>query len=96
MLILTDNATAVVKGIADQVPEATGLRITGGPGAEPSLEVAPASAAEPGDAVVEQEGASVFLDEAAAQLLDDKVLDARVDQEGQVEFGLGQQEQQPG
>ena len=92
MLILTDNATAVVKGIADQLPEASGLRITGGPATDPSLEVSPAPAAEPGDAVVEQEGATVFLDENAALLLDDKVLDARVDEEGRVEFGLGQQQ----
>lgn len=91
MLILTENATAVVKGIADQIPEATGLRITGGPASEPSLEVAPAPAAEPGDAVIEQEGATVWLDESAALLLDDKILDARVDEEGRVEFGLGQQ-----
>ncbi|QZY27707.1 Fe-S cluster assembly protein HesB [Nocardioides coralli] len=91
MLTLTENATAVVKGIADQVPEASGLRITGGPAEEPSLEVAPASAAEPGDQVVEQEGATVYLDENAVLLLDDKVLDARVDEEGRVEFALGQQ-----
>ena len=91
MLILTDNATTVVKGIADQVPEASGLRITGGPATEPSLEVAPATAAEPGDAVVEQEGATVFLDENAALLLDDKVLDARVDDNGGVQFTIGAQ-----
>lgn len=91
MLVLTENAQAVVKGIADQVPEATGLRFTGGEGADQSLEVAPATAAEPGDEVIEQEGATVFLDQDAAQLLGDKVLDARVDEEGRVEFGLGQQ-----
>jgi Fe-S cluster assembly iron-binding protein IscA len=91
MLTLTENATTVVKGIAEQVPEASGLRITGGPASEPSLEVAPASNAEPGDQVVEQAGATVFLDENAVLLLDDKVLDARVDEEGRVEFALGQQ-----
>jgi iron-sulfur cluster assembly protein len=91
MLTLTENATTVVKGIADQVPEAAGLRITGGPAEQPSLEVAPAAAAEPGDATVEQEGATVYLDENAVLLLDDKILDARVDDEGRVEFALGQQ-----
>ncbi len=93
MLILTDNATAVVKGFADQIPEAAGLRITAGPAEEPALAVSPAATAEPGDAVVEQDGAQVFLDESATTLLDDKVLDARVDQDGNVEFGLGQQEE---
>ncbi len=91
MLILTDNATAVVKGFADQIPEASGLRITSGDSDQPDLAVSPAATAEPGDAVVEQDGATVFLDESASVLLDDKVLDARVDQEGNVEFGLGQQ-----
>ena len=94
MLILTENATEVVKGFADQIPEAEGLRITGGPVEEPALAVSPAAAAEPGDAVVEQDGATVFLDESAAVLLDDKVLDARVDTEGNVEFGVGVQETQ--
>ena len=91
MLILTDNASAVVKGFADQIPEATGLRITGGPSDAPALEVAPANDAEPGDAVLEQNGATVYLDESATQLLDDKVLDAAVDPEGKVEFALAQQ-----
>lgn len=91
MLILTDNASAVVKGFADQIPEASGLRITGGPAEAPTLEVAPATEAEPGDAVLEQDGATVYLDESATLLLDDKVLDAAVDPEGKVEFALAQQ-----
>ena len=91
MLILTDNASAVVKGFADQIPEATGLRITGGPADAPTLEVAPASEGAPGDAVLEQDGATVYLDESASLLLDDKVLDAAVDPEGKVEFALAQQ-----
>lgn len=91
MLILTENATTVVKGFAEQIPEAAGLRITGGPVEEPALEVTPAAAAQPGDSVVEQDGATVFLDENATTLLDDKVLDAVVDTEGQVEFALGVQ-----
>lgn len=92
MLVLTETATTVVKGFAEQIPEAAGLRITAGPAEAPALEVAPAAAAEPGDTVVEQDGATVFLDESATVLLDDLVLDAAVDQEGQVEFALGQQQ----
>ena len=91
MLLLTDNAKTVVKGFAEQIPGANGLRITGGPADEPALDVAPAEAAEPGDAVVEQDGATVFLDENASLMLDDKVLDAAVDDEGRVEFALAQQ-----
>ena len=91
MLTLTENATTVVKGFAEQIPDAAGLRITGGPVEEPTLEVSPATTAEPGDAVVEQDGATVFLDENASLILDDMVLDAVVDGEGQVEFALGPQ-----
>jgi len=91
MLTLTENATTVVKGFAEQIPDASGLRITGGPAEQPALEVTPAATAEPGDVVVEQDGATVFLDESATLLLDDKVLDAIVDGEGQVEFALGTQ-----
>ncbi|HYH34462.1 MAG TPA: Fe-S cluster assembly protein HesB [Nocardioides sp.] len=91
MLTLTENASTVVKGIAEQIPDATGLRITAGQTQPPSFDVAPAAGAEPGDAVVEQEGATVYLDGGAAQELDDKVLDASVDPEGRVEFALGEQ-----
>jgi iron-sulfur cluster assembly protein len=91
MLILTENASTVVKGFAEQIPDANGLRITGGPEDAPALEVAPAADAEPGDSVLEQDGATVYLDESATVLLDDKVLDAAVDPEGKVEFALAQQ-----
>jgi Fe-S cluster assembly iron-binding protein IscA len=91
MLTLTENASTVVKGIADQIPEASGLRITAGDSQPPSFDVTPAAAPEPGDAVVEQEGATVYLDGGAAAELDDKVLDAGVDPEGNVEFALAPQ-----
>lgn len=92
MLTLTENASTVVKGIAEQIPEASGLRITAGDEQPASFDVAPAANAEPGDAVIEQEGATVFLDGNAADELDDKVLDASVDQEGRVEFALAPQD----
>ena len=88
MLTLTDNASTIVKEISAQVPEAAGLRITSESADQPSFEVEPASAAEPGDEVVEQDGATIYLDEAASLQLDDKVLDAAVDQEGGVQFAL--------
>jgi Fe-S cluster assembly iron-binding protein IscA len=89
MLTLTDNASTIVKDIAEQIPDASGLRITSEAGGDqPSFEVAPAAAAEPGDQTVEQGGATVFLDESASLQLDDKVLDAAVDQAGGVQFAL--------
>ena len=93
MLVLTEAAAEVVKSVTDtpQAPDGTGLRITQSadePSAANGLELA--AAAEPGlgDQVVETSGARVFLDPLAAAYLDDKVLDARVDEEGNAHFSL--------
>lgn len=93
MLTLTENASAIVNEITSQpgLAETAGLRITSDPSPEPAFEVSAAQQAEPGDQVVEQGGATVYLDESAAQLLDDKVLDAAVDPAGKVEFALALQ-----
>lgn len=88
MLTLTDNASTIVKEISAQIPDAAGLRITSESADQPSFEVEPASAAQPGDEIVEQDGATIYLDEAANLQLDDKVLDAAVDQDGGVQFAL--------
>ncbi|MFC7713993.1 hypothetical protein [Nonomuraea recticatena] len=45
-----------------------------------------ATAPEPTDAVVETEGARVYLDPVAASVLDDKSLDADTDGQGGVAF----------
>jgi len=50
--------------------------------------VTTAGQAEPGDAVVEHDGAKVFLDETAAVALGDQVLDASVDDGGAVQFSI--------
>jgi iron-sulfur cluster assembly protein len=93
MLTLTENASAIVNEITSQpgLAETAGLRITSDASPEPAFEVSAAQQAEPGDQVVEQGGAIVYLDESAAQLLDDKVLDAAVDPAGKVEFALALQ-----
>ena len=93
MLTLTQNATLIVKEIADQSggTESSGLRITAEPGPEAGLSVTTAETAEPGDQVLEQDGATVYLDQDAATMLDDKVLDAAVNESGRVEFALGVQ-----
>ena len=46
---------------------------------------------EPDDQVVESAGARVFLEESAALALDDKVLDAQLDEGGAVRFAIGAQ-----
>lgn len=91
MLTLTENATAIVNEITHQpgLGDHAGLRITSTESPEPAFEVTAAAQGEPGDQVVEQGGATVYLDENAATMLDDKVLDAAVDPTGKVEFALG-------
>ncbi len=94
MLTLTENAQNIVQQITTQpgFPESAGLRITSESQVDPAFSVSAAEQAEPGDQVVQQEGATLYLDETAAVMLDDKVLDAAVDQQGQVEFALGLQQ----
>jgi Fe-S cluster assembly iron-binding protein IscA len=92
MLTLTENATIIVKEISSQIEgESAGLRITAEPGQEASFGISASEQAEPGDQTVEQAGATVYLESAAAAVLDDKVLDAGVDEAGNVQFALGQQ-----
>lgn len=95
MLTLTDNAADIVKQIADQVADADGpgLRISEADDTpDTGLVLAAVSAPEPGDQVIDDHGARVFLDPKAAEILDDKVLDAKVEPDGAVTFGLGQQD----
>jgi iron-sulfur cluster assembly protein len=93
MLTLTENASAIVNEITSQpdLPDTAGLRITTDGSPEPAFAVSAAAQAEPGDRVVEHGGATVYLDESAALLLDDKILDAAVDDTGRVEFALALQ-----
>ena len=93
MLTLTENASAIVNQITSQtgLGETAGLRITADDAPEPSFELSAAEQAEPGDQVVEHAGATVYLDQPAAGLLDDKVLDAAVDESGRAAFAVTQQ-----
>ncbi|WP_109505700.1 Fe-S cluster assembly protein HesB [Nocardioides speluncae] len=89
MLTLTENASTIVKDIATRSAiETAGLRITSEGAPEPAFSVVTAEQPEPGDQVVEQDGATVYLDGVAAGQLDDKVLDATLDQGGKVQFSL--------
>lgn len=94
MLAITEDAAEAITGIVSQVqaPEGSGLRIapraTEGERAavDLSLVEGPAEA----DQVVEEQGARVFVDNQLAPELDDKVLDAAV-QEDRVQFTLIEQ-----
>lgn len=93
MLTLTENASTVVKTIVDQSGSAqeAGIRISQDTPDSPALNVITAEAPQPGDQVVEEDGARVFLEETAALTLDDKILDAQVADNGGVQFTIAQQ-----
>lgn len=92
MLTLTENASTVVRTIVDQSGgQDAGLRISQDAPDSPALHVIPTQAPQPGDQVLEDSGARVFLEETAAVTLDDKVLDAQVDDNGGVQFTIANQ-----
>jgi iron-sulfur cluster assembly protein len=91
MLTLTRSAVEVVNTVMDGSGErdTAGLRIAN---AADSLQAEFVPGPAEGDQVVTQDGARVFMDPAAAAYLDDKVLTGELDEQGNVRFGLGQQE----
>jgi iron-sulfur cluster assembly protein len=94
LLALTDNAVEAVKTIvssSDDLSETSGLRVVAdraGTQANLQLSVVPLPAED--DEVIEEQGVRVFLEQEAASLLDDKVLDATVEQ-NQVAFTIADQ-----
>ena len=93
MLVLTDQAQQVIKGIvgdSDIGPDG-GLRITATTDdGEAGLEFDVASGAEDGDETVSAGGAKVFLDSTAAEALSDKTLDVH-EHGDHFHFELGEQ-----
>jgi Fe-S cluster assembly iron-binding protein IscA len=92
MLAVTDNAAAVIRDLTEQeeVPTGAGLRIATDESAG-ALKLSLAPEPQEGDQVVDAHGARLFLDHEAAELLDDKALDAAVDAQGGVQFAVGEQ-----
>lgn len=94
MLTLTDSATTVMKTLIERTPDApdAALRISvsevASEAGATALSLAVASKAEPLDIVIESAGATIFVEQNAALVLDDKVLDAQVDDEGSVQFTI--------
>ena len=92
MLVLTEAAAEVVKSVTStsQAPYA-GLRIASSvPKARDAgaLQLTTAAVPAEDDQVIEAEGARVFLEPHAAAYLEDKVLDAQIDEEGNALFSL--------
>ncbi|MEU1751111.1 iron-sulfur cluster biosynthesis family protein [Micromonospora matsumotoense] len=93
MLTMTDNAVLVIRDLAAQqdVAQDGGLRIAADTEAGAlTIELVPVPAQ--GDQVVDTEGARIFLDPEAAELLNDTSVDASVDDEGVVQFGFTEHE----
>jgi Fe-S cluster assembly iron-binding protein IscA len=94
MLTLTDRAVNAVKEIvatSEADSDTGGLRMAANPTASASnFQISVAALPGEDDQVVEEHGARLFLDQQAAQLLDDKVLDAIVEPD-QVAFTLADQ-----
>ena len=90
MLTLTETASTVVKSIVDRDPVVTdgALRIGASPHSDREFEISVVADAQPGDALVENNGARVFVAETATAVLDDKTLDAQVGENGAVTFAL--------
>ena len=91
MLTITSNAAEAIRAIVENtdVPEEGGIRISVARqnGAQASLELAVSPAPLEGDEVLDAQGAHVFLDELAVLALDDKSLDAQIE-EGEISFGI--------
>ncbi|MFC8850391.1 MULTISPECIES: adhesin [unclassified Micromonospora] len=89
MLTMTDNAVLVIRDLTAQedVAEGGGLRIAADTDAG-SLTVELVPEPVQGDQVVDHQGARIFLDSDAADLLTDTSVDATVDDEGVVQFGF--------
>ncbi|RSM80883.1 Fe-S cluster assembly protein HesB [Kibdelosporangium aridum] len=90
MLALTPTAAAVVNTLttASGQPQGAGLRISSEPAPEGMLLIEIASSPADHDRVIAETGARVFLAPDAASYLDDKVLDAKVDDQGEAQFML--------
>jgi Fe-S cluster assembly iron-binding protein IscA len=87
MLTLTPSAVEAVDSLLQrpEVPDDGGLRIRPAGESQLTLELAPEPA--PGDQIIEEGTARVFVDAEAAPMLADAQLDARTDGD-QVAFGL--------
>ena len=88
MLTLTETATTAVKAIISGTPEVEGGGLRIGQGLDDQgFAISVVANPLPGDSTVESDGAKVFLEPAASAVLDDKTLDAQIDN-GSVTFAL--------
>ncbi|MGH2754156.1 MAG: HesB/YadR/YfhF-family protein [Actinomycetota bacterium] len=98
MLTISHGAAEAIKQIVEfsQTGGGGGLRISAEPVDDQNLllDLSVTDDPQPGDSLVEGDGASVFLEHNAAIVLDDKVLDATVEGDT-VSFQISEQFQDP-
>lgn len=89
MLQLTENAAMAVEHMLADRPEA-GLRIAreDSDGSAARLGLAVAEKPSPGDQIVAERGWRLFVDQAAAKVLDGVLLDAKVNEDSTLEFSI--------
>jgi iron-sulfur cluster assembly protein len=93
MLTITDSAVSAIRSLTSQpdLPVDTGLRIMKQGAGAPAFELALTEGPASGDQVVEEGGARVFVEPAAAAVLEDKALDAQVNEQGDLAFHISDQ-----
>jgi iron-sulfur cluster assembly protein len=86
MLTVTHEASKAIQTLTEQIPETetAGLRISveSGDDGTAQLALSIAQTPLPADEVVDAEGAHVYLAEPVVEFMDDKTLDATVQDEG--------------
>ncbi len=87
MLAISPAASEAIQNLvaASDLPPSSGVRISRHPQGPGSFALSLVPEAAEADAVVEEQGATVFLEDEVVPLLDDKTLDARI-QDDQVTF----------
>lgn len=93
MLTLTENASTIVKTLTDQAVDSPegGLRITSSDKSDTAFAVTVTPAPDANDQIITDGRSRVFVDENASAQLDDKILDAQLDDQGAVHFELNPQ-----
>jgi Fe-S cluster assembly iron-binding protein IscA len=93
MLAITPTAVQAIQGLISQagVPDGAGLKLSSRMTQEgTAIELSLVEAPEESDQVLEAEDTKVFVAEPLAPVVDDKILDAGVE-DGKIEFKLVQQ-----
>jgi Fe-S cluster assembly iron-binding protein IscA len=94
VLTLTDQAVVAIRNLTTQpgLPAQTGLRIAPQDGdTDSGLAVSLTEGPQAGDQVIEEADVQVFVQPDAAVTLDDKALDAQVNEDGAVAFLIQRQ-----